>query len=248
MFKDVDKTIEESLEEMSNFHPNEKDEIWNAIENEIFSEKRSRINKKPRKRKWGIFVAAAAVMLLAFGTQTETGSALVDKVKSMFEPEKDVKQSIEGTEEETNLQLNEGKESEYIIYVDEERYVMKKTEAGDIITTKEPLGDQYPEVSMTITQVKEQDPATVYTDLKNKILSDYPLTILEEDVTEPAAGKMLFAKKDGTEWDNELIKVYVIDNKAGGSYIIQQKYFAEAEEGHGARFDHMLKEFQIISE
>lgn len=246
MYKDIDKKIEESLEEMSNFHPTEKDEIWNTLEKELFPI--NNVKKKSKKRKWGLLLAAAAVMLLAFGSQTETGSALVDKVRSMFEPEKEVKQSIEGTEEDTNLQLNEGKGSEYVIYVDEERYVMNKRESGDYITTKEPLGDRYPEVSMTITQVRDQGTNAVYADMKSKILSEYPITILEEKVTEPTAGKMLFAKKDSNEWDNELTKIYVIDNKAGGSFIIQQKYFAEAEEGHGARFDHMLKEFQIISE
>ena len=38
----------------------------------------------------------------------------------MFVPEKEIIQSIEGNEEETNVNLQEGKDSEYIIYIDEE--------------------------------------------------------------------------------------------------------------------------------
>ncbi|MGG0719348.1 hypothetical protein ABE096_17360 [Robertmurraya massiliosenegalensis] len=250
MFKDEDKKIEESLEEMSNFHPNEKEEIWKSIEEELFAnEKKGEVKKlKPKKRKWSLLVGAAAVMFVAFGSQTETGSALVDKVRSMFEPEKEIIQSIEGQDEDTNLTLNEGKEAEYVIYIDEERYVMEETDAGDVITTKEPLEDRYPEVSMTITQRKDQPVNEAFTVIKEEILAQYPITILEEETNEPLSGFMLMAKKNGTDWDNELTKVYVLDNGSGGSFVIQQKYFAEAEEGHGARFDAMLKEFHIVEE
>lgn len=249
MYKDIDKKIEERLEEMSKFDAKDKADIWDAIEQELFTEDNKGVVKmKPKKKRWGILVAAAAAMVLAFGSQTETGSALVDKVKEMFEPEKDVQMEIEGDKEDTNLQLNEGKEADYVIYVDEERYVMNKTETGDVITTKVPLEERYPEVSMTITQIKDKDTEEVYNELRNTILAVYPTIILEEQVTEPVVGQMLLAKEDGNEWDNEMTRVYVVDNEAGGSFIIQQKYFLEAEEGHGARFDQMLKEFHIVKE
>ncbi|WP_019155689.1 hypothetical protein [Robertmurraya massiliosenegalensis] len=250
MFKDEDKKIEESLEEMSNFHPKEKEEIWNSIEKELFAdEKKKEIKKtKPIKRKLTILVAAAAVVFLSFGSQSETGSALVDKVKSMFEPEKEIIQSIEGMDEGTNLTLNAGKEAEYVIYIDEERYVMEETEAGDVITPKEPLEERYPEVSMTITQRKDQPANEALAEIKDEILADYPNVILDEKTNEPLPGHMFLAKKDGHDWDNELTKVYVLDNGSGGSFIIQQKYFSIAEEGHGARFDTMLKEFHIVED
>ncbi|WP_449622780.1 hypothetical protein [Robertmurraya sp. Marseille-Q9965] len=246
---DLDKKIEERLEEMSNFDAKDKADIWNVIEQELFTEdNKGALIIKPKKKKWGILVVAAAAMVLAFGSQTETGSALVDKVKEMFEAEKDVQTEIEGNKEDTNLQLNEGKEADYVIYVDEERYVMNKTETGDVITTKVPLEERYPEVSMTITQVKDKGTEEVYNELRNTVLTVYPTIILEEQVTEPVVGQMLLAKENGNEWDNEMTRVYVVDNEAGGSFIIQQKYFLEAEEGHGARFDQMLKEFHIVKE
>lgn len=246
MYKGTEKELEERLEEMSKFHLNDKEEIWNGIEKELFPESNRKPKAKKKNRKWGVLVAAAAIIVLAFGMQTETGSAIVDKVKSMFEPEKDIIQSIEGIEEDTNLQLNEGKNADYVIYVDEERYVMNESETGDIIRPKEPLGEIYPEVSMVITEVKDKGAADVFTEVKDDILSEYPTVILVEQTTEPVQGYMLFAKKDGTDWDNELTKIYVIDNKVEGSFVIQQKYFAEAEEGHGVRFDEMLKEFHIV--
>lgn len=249
MFKNLDKQIEESLEEMAPapIKHDVKNEIWNSIEAELFTENKAETKMKPKKKKWGFVAVAAALLFILFGVQTETGSALVDKVKTLFEPEKEVKQSIEGIEEETNLQLKEGKESQYIIYIDEERYTIERTDSGDIIKTREPLDERYPEVSMTITQVQDRRPADVYAELKQQLLVNYPTMILEEEVTTPGQGFMLFAKKNGTGWDNELTKLYVIDNQGTGSFVIQQKYFAEAEEGHGARFDYMLKEFQIVS-
>lgn len=250
MFKNEDKKIEETLEKMSNFHPNDKEDIWNSIENELFpAEETKKVQKmKPKKRKLALLVAAAVVMIVAYGSQTNTGIALVDKVKELFEPEKQIIQSIEGQDEDTNLTLNEGKEAEYVIYIDEERYVINETDAGDVITTKEPLEARYPEVSMTISQRKEQPVDAAFTEIKENILTEYPNVILDEKTNEPLPGFMLMAKKDGHDWDNELTKVYVLDNGNGGSFIIQQKYFSEAEEGHGARFDAMVKEFQIVEE
>ncbi|GIN61056.1 hypothetical protein J27TS8_10490 [Robertmurraya siralis] len=263
MFNDEDKKIEECLGEMSNFDPKEKEEIWNNIEKELFIDEKK--SKPPRQKKWGLLVAAAAATLfIAFSSQTDTGnalvdkmktvfepgtvSALVDKVKSMFEPKKEIVQSIEGIDEDTKLTLNEGKEAEYVIYIDEERYVMNRTDDGDIITPKIPLDAQYPEVSMAIRQQKDVPASSAFQKLKEDILRDYPYLILEEETNEPLSGFVLLAKKDGHDWDNELTKVYVLDNGAGGSFIIQQKYFSEAEEGHGTRFDAMLKEFHIVKD
>ena len=54
--------------------------------------------------------------------------AFIKGIKDIFVPEKEIIQSIEGHEEKTEVNLNEGTDSEYIIYIDETRYKMTNGE------------------------------------------------------------------------------------------------------------------------
>ena len=105
-----------------------KDEIWNSLEKELFSEEnvnRGEVKKmKKKNRVIPIIITTAAALVIAFSLQTDTGMAFMKGIKDMFVPEKEIIQSIEGQDEETDVNLNEGTNSEYIIYVDETRYKM----------------------------------------------------------------------------------------------------------------------------
>ena len=139
-----------------------KDEIWNGLENELFSEEkvnRGEVKKmKKKNRVIPIIITTAAALVIAFSLQTDTGMAFMKGIKDMFVPEKEITQSIEGQDEKTDVNLNEGTNSEYVIYVDETRYKMIKGDKADVITTIEPLPEKYPEVTMEIRQVADQKP------------------------------------------------------------------------------------------
>jgi hypothetical protein len=223
-----------------------KENIWIHLDQELFQEK-SRKEKKMKKKSKIIpiiIVAAAAIMLL-FSTQTDTGTAFIKQVKDMFVPEKEIIQSIEGTEEETEVVLQEGKDAEYVIYMDEERYKLVKGDSSDVITTKEPLEDRYPEVSMEIEQFKDVAPEDMVATLETEIASTYTKVKETENVMEPVEGYKIHGIS-GSEWDSPVTNVYVIDNRHGGSFVITEKYFLEAAEGHGARFYAILQEFEIV--
>ena len=113
---------------------------------------------KKKGRIISVIVVIAAGLLITLSLQTDTGSSFIKSVKDMFAPEKEITQGIEGQDEETEVRLNEGKESEYIIYIDETRYKMIKGEDSHVITTIEPLPEKYPEVKMEITQVTKEKP------------------------------------------------------------------------------------------
>lgn len=223
-----------------------KDDIWNHIDQELFQTKSRKEKKMKKKSKViPIVIAAAAGVMILFSTQTETGSAFIKQIKDIFVPEKEIIQSIEGNDEETNVNLHEGKDSEYIIYIDEERYKLVSGEDSDIITTKEPLEERYPEVSMEIKQFKDVTPEDMVSTLETELASEYTKVTATETVTEPVNGYKLHGIS-GSEWDSPVTNVYVVDNLNGGSYVITEKYFLEAAEGHGARFYAMLQEFEII--
>jgi predicted small secreted protein len=226
-----------------------KDQIWQELEQELFSEdpiKRSEV-KKLKKRNYAIplIITVAAGLLIAFSLQTDTGTAFVKEIKEMFVPEKQIIQNIEGTDEETEVQLNEGKDSEYIIYVDETRYELKNGENSDVITTINPLPENYPEVTMEIRQVADEKPEDLVNTIEAELKNDFPELREVEEVTEPVTGYNLHGAA-GNEADSKIVNAYVISNGQEGSFVITQYYFLEAAEGHGARFHRMLETFEIV--
>ena len=245
----MDKRIKkEVLKHTEDTHDKLKEDIWNHLDQELFSQpnrkKRKRMKKKSKLLPVTL-VAAAATVVLLFSTQTDTGMAFIKQIKDMFVPEKQITQSIEGQEEDANVSLQEGKDAKYVIYIDEERYKIIKEENSDVITTKEPLEERYPEVSMEIEQFADISPEEMVTKMEAQLTSEYTKVTETETVTEPVEGFKLHGIS-GSTWDSPVTNVYVIDNKNGGSFVITEKYFLEAAEGHGARFYAMLQQFEIV--
>jgi uncharacterized protein YxeA len=225
-----------------------KDEIWNGLEQEVFKEERADVRKLKKKGHIiSVIGVIAASLLIALSLQTDTGSAFIKSLKDMFAPEKEITQGIEGQDEETEVYLHEGKDSEYIIYVDEARYKIIKGEESDVITTIDPLPEKYPEVKMEITQVANEKPEDLVKKIEADLKVDYSELREIENVTEPVEGYLLHGI-NGNEWDSNVVHLYVISNGNEGSYVIREDYFLEAAEGHGARFHYMLESLEIVEE
>lgn len=248
--KKVDDEAKKALMKHTDHSEDMKDEVWNRLNEELFDEeiKPKKVHKM-KTRILPVLIAAAAGLLLVLGFGTDTGLALIDRIKEMFEPEKQVIQSIEGTDEKNDVQLNEGKNSDYVIYIDEERYKMVKGEGDepDVITTKEPLPEKYPEVSMTIEQVPDTAPEVLVDRVEEELKAEFPDLREVKEVEDPVKGYQLHGiANGGLEWDDPVVHAYVISNGHEGSYVITERYFLEAAEGHGARFYAMLQEFHIV--
>lgn len=225
-----------------------KDEIWTGLEKELFKEEKGVVRKmKKKKHILPLIVAIAAGLLIVLGIQTNTGNAWIKSIKDMFVPEKEMIQDIEGQEEQTEVHLHEGTNSEYILYVDETRYKMVQGEEADIVTTIEPLPEKYPEVSMEIKQVADEKPEDLVKKVEAELKNDFPELREIESVTEPVEGFLLHGAA-GNQSDSKIVHAYVISNGKDGSFIITGNYFLEAAEGHGARFHHMLESFEIVDE
>ena len=233
------RTMEESL--------GLKDEIWNGLEQELFDDRKKGDVRKMKRRILPLIIAIAAALLIVLSFQTNTGTALIKGIKDMFAPEKEIIQGIEGQEEETEVHLNEGTNSEYILYIDETRYKMVQGEDVDIVTTIEPLPEQYPEVTMEIKQFANERPEDLVKEVEAELKKDFPELREIENVTEPVEGFLLHGAA-GDEWDSKIVHTYVISNGKEGSFVITENYFLEAAEGHGARFHHMLESFEIVDE
>lgn len=260
--KNLDKEINKSLLKNTNDVSSKKEDIWKSIETKLaLDEKnqrskqeestmelqpRSRKNAKKRKKSkgWLTGTIAAAILLGIFTTTTDTGQAFVNNIKEYFAPEKQVIEEIEGMPEEKEVVLKEGKAG-YIIYIDEERYNLVEEDGFDKIVFNQELGERYPEVSMSIRQVIDQTPEQLAEEIYTELQNSYATVREVETVDDPVEG-LLVSAIDGNEWDSLVTRVYIVSNEKEGSFIIEQKFFLEAEEGHGARFHHMLREFTIV--
>ncbi|RXZ77797.1 hypothetical protein EBB07_27385 [Paenibacillaceae bacterium] len=253
----MERKLKERMLEESSYSKTLKDEIWEEIEMKLdnqpqFSESRlSRSHNKQNKNmsgkkkiKLAMGIGAAAIAIGVFFS-LPVGTAFMKDIQSWFAPEKKVEVEVEGNKEETQQELHHNETSEYVIYYDVDRYKLVQEEGKDIITTKDPLPDQYPDVSLVIEQNENTKPDELIKEVSQLLAGSYAQVRDAEVVTEPVSGYRISAI-DGQEWDSKVTAVYVIDNHKEGSFVLTLNYFLEAAEGHGARFEQMLKQFQIV--
>lgn len=250
-----DKKVKDSLIKGTEYPTKLKDDIWNNIEKEIENEPMETVNipsrtrnkgKKKGFRKMGMVASIAASLVIALTiTTTEAGSAFVDHVKQLFEPEKTVTEQIEGIESENDVSLHEG-QAGYVIYFDKEMYSMIDVEGKDRIIFNEELPEIYPEVYMEISQLNE-NPNRLAMDMYDQLKEQYPTVLDVNEVEWPIESFVVHAVggTGGYEWDDPVVRYYFFSNEKEGSFVVKQTYFLEAEEGHGARFEHMLEQFYM---
>lgn len=188
----------------------------------------------------------AAVMLITIGTFTQPGQAALEKLRQYFEPQKQVEHEIEGEKEVIDSRLQQS-EMGYVIYYDQDRYKIVENGEVDRIVMKETY-EGIPEVYMEISQDTDSTPEELAAQLEAELKADFSKVEAAQKVTDPLEAIYIHAIDGGTQWDDEIVNYYLVDNTKGGTFIIKQKYFLEATEGHGARFYNMLKEFVIVEE
>lgn len=237
--KSFDEKITEALIKETDHALKLKEDLWNKIEGEISMPK----NKK-RKNIFIALTSIAAAIVIMFMVGTETGRAAAAKLKELFAPEKKIVQELEGQKEDTDVTLNES-EMDYIIYIDESRYVKESENGKDRIVFREELDSNIPAVYMEIEQIQDKSPEGLAPQIEGELKNSFKTARNEGQVTEPIKGIHLYGR-DGDEWNSKVVKYYLVDNEAGGTFLIKQQLFYEAEEGHGVRFDNMLREFKVV--
>ena len=153
--------------------------------------------------------------------------------------------------EQEDKQSEENKSSDkkfgFIMTIDEERYKWSEEEEN-VLVLKEGMVEGYPEVSMKIEQFPSTAPEKILPELETKMREEYSSVSEPESILEPVKGFKLHGidqENGNSDWDSPVINIYVIDNGQDGSFVITEKYFLEAAEGHGKHFYHMLETFEI---
>src|SRR5699024_6359669 len=150
----LDEKIEQMLLQETEIDDSLKEATWKKINERLHQPIAHK--KTPNRKKWLIrFVVAAAMLLTVVSTMTETGREIIQNIKDTFVPNKQIEIEIEGQKEPSNVQLEMNEQLQYVIYIDEDRYRMEEVDGVDRIVPKEPLGDNYPEVYMEISERSE---------------------------------------------------------------------------------------------
>lgn len=239
--------IKQLLKQWTDVDEPTQQKTWENIEEHLF------LKPSPRRRWIVAFTTVIAIIIVTISLLTQQGQAVVQEIKDLFVSEKQENIEIEGDEESTDVKLHTNESFDFIIYVDEDRYKMEKE--GDIarIVTKEPLGENYPEVYMEISQIVGKTKAEIVKNIKEDLQSEQMLILQEEEVQEPIQALMIkgIEKDELTEdirngWDTMIYNYYVVEVSKEQFFIIKQAYFQEAAEGHGARFHYMLESFEVV--
>jgi hypothetical protein len=252
--KDVEKDIILAIYEGTQRAADQKDKIWHDMQKKLEAEKMKEKRKKNRRILWK---SLAAVLLIGavFLAATPSGRAAVGNFLDLFEPEKNIEWEMEGQPEDNDFQLHtsnvtpapdeEGNAVSYVIYVDESRYYTETVDGADRILPLD-YPEDYPTVYMAISQDAGRAPAAIAAELEPKVRAEYTDTVIgPKDVTDPIDAIEIRGYA-GIEWNSPVVRYYLIDNTLGGTFVVKMQYFLEAEEGHGERFDTMLREFQIV--
>ncbi|WP_101841923.1 hypothetical protein [Halobacillus sp. Marseille-P3879] len=238
-------SMEEFLKKKTDDAEELKEATWAGIEKELFP--------KPNKQFLWVKAASfvAAIFILGLSLTTHKGQALIQNIWDLFEEEKTVQFELEGQREINYAKLNANQELDYVIYVDESRYRLEEGEESDRIVPEMELGPQYPEVSMEIEPVTGST-ADQEVERIRQSLTDRDFRIIKDsEIVKPVDGSIVIASEAEAgeqQWDSVMEKYYVTESDNQALFVIKQKYFLEAEEGHGVRFDTMLESFEIVDE
>jgi hypothetical protein len=146
--------------------------------------------------------------------------------------------TIEGMPETVSYALVKGSYG-YTMPVDVDRFEFISAEGKDYFICA--LNEH---VWLSVEYAEAETPEAVLARLpdwpEEAVVSENDITITENEY--PA--KHVHAVY-GTSYDSTVMDVYIIDDGAGGSYIITHCYFLEGAEGWGARLYYMTEDFVI---
>lgn len=129
----------------------------------------------------------------------------------------------------------------FVLWVDEERYQVTETEEAFRVW---PLNwdGTLPDCDLTVRHLPETPPETAAEEVRAALAADYAET---GEPAETTAG-LLVTASDGTAWNDRQAEVHIRSDGRAGSFTITIRYFTEAAEGHGARFQAMLETFAVV--
>lgn len=134
---------------------------------------------------------------------------------------------------------------DFLIYVNEEQFVIREEDGLYQIRSIDPLPDTFPECGMDITHLSGTTPSQAQ-QAAEAALRERGMEISAEELSAALPGSLYLRASAGLEWDAEEAELWFADDGQGGTFVLIARYFLEAEEGLGARFRDMVSSFRAV--
>lgn len=135
---------------------------------------------------------------------------------------------------------------DFLIYVNEERFTVYEEEGLYSIRSTDPLPEDFPVCGLDILHLPDTAPDAARLEAK-RAAGEHNLAVSAEDLSAPLPDALYLRASAGTAWDDEQAELWFVSDGQGGSFVLTARYFLEAEEGLGARFQDMVSSFRVVS-
>ena len=133
---------------------------------------------------------------------------------------------------------------DFLIYVNEEQFHICEENGLYSIRSNSPLPEGFPECGLDITHLAGTSPDEARRSAAESLSGRYT-EIFQED--ESAVFPLYLWASAGTDWDSEQARLWFVSDGQGGTFVLASRYFLEAEEGLGMRFQDMVSSFRVVS-
>ncbi|MCI9330839.1 MAG: hypothetical protein HFG05_01530 [Oscillibacter sp.] len=134
---------------------------------------------------------------------------------------------------------------DFLIYINEEQFSIREDNGLYSIRSTNPLPDNFPECGLDILHLSGILPEAARTEAAEALKERYQEVFLEEESAVLPESLYLRASA-GTDWDSEQTELWFVEDGQGGTFVLTARYFLEAEEGMGMRFQDMVSSFRVV--
>lgn len=231
------------------------------IEAQSLHSRKTPVRRMTLRRAFALFVAVLTIMTLLCVTAmavSEDFRNYVFDIIGVFLPPKTETIVIEGLEEEIQYssfgEIPDATGPGFAIYNDYASYTMTE-ENGTYYIRPIPVegvdSSQYPPCEMIIEH-SDTDRETLSKQIRQQMLLTWEsvseIDHWEFEIKQWNADILTFHANNGQNWDSPVEEHYFYSDGKTGSYHISAKYFLEATEGHGIRFQYIAKTFTLVTD
>lgn len=135
---------------------------------------------------------------------------------------------------------------DFLIYVNEEQFNIREENGLYSIRSINSLPDNFPECGLDIAHLASTSPDEAMQSA-TEVLSRRYAEIFQEEESAIFPHSPYLRASAGTDWDSEQVELWFVSDGQGGTFVLASRYFLEAEEGLGLRFQDMVSSFRVVS-
>ena len=153
----------------------------------------------------------------------------------------------EGTLHLASICYDAKERSDFLLYVNEERYYGVWEGEDYVIRPITPSPEGLPACDLTISHWWDISPEEAAKEVRADLEAAYSVVLEPEESADGCTISAYNGTASGAEWDAATARVTLVNDFAGGVFTLTARFFTEATEGFGADFADMAATFQATS-